>query len=129
MSKILEFRPHHFLCLPGYKGLNYDKNAKSSWDNLSKYLKENPDTQIKIVDGADSLCLSCPKKGVNCTESMVGKLDEAVKKLLDLKVGGIYVYKELSDKLKNLLDPERHAKICGDCFWRVYGLCKDTFKK
>lgn len=126
---IPQLRSHHLLCLPGYKGLNYNETAKTSWDNFSKMMKENPKLKIKIVDGPDSLCLNCPKKGVNCTEESVKRLDEKVKTLLNLKTGGVYFYKALNKKLKDLLDPKKHEKICGDCFWRIYGLCKDTFQK
>ena len=38
----IALRPHHFLCLPGYKGYNYNQSAKTSWDIISKQLRENP---------------------------------------------------------------------------------------
>jgi hypothetical protein len=129
MTKILQIRAHHFLCEPGYKGVNYDQNAKTSWDTITTYLKENPNAKIEIVEGPDSFCSSCPKKGVNCTETYTKQLDDTVQKLLDLKIGAIYIYKQISEKLKEMLDPEKHAKACGDCYWRTLGFCKDTFKK
>ena len=129
MIKVLKFRPHHLVCLPGYKGANYDQSSKNSWDMLSKEIKENPNLKIKIVNGPDSLCLNCPKKGANCAEASVEKIDMAVKKILKLRLGGVYVYKEINDKLKGLLNPKKHATLCGDCFWRTLGFCKDTFKK
>ena len=51
----IALRPHHFLCLPGYKGYNYNQSAKTSWDIISKQLRENPDTDILIKSGKDDL--------------------------------------------------------------------------
>ena len=32
----IALRPHHFLCLPGYKGYNYNQAQVNSWDIISK---------------------------------------------------------------------------------------------
>lgn len=132
MNDLIELRPHHFMCIPGYKGYNYDEASKNSWDKLTEQLKANPDTKVKIVDGADTLCLKCPNNpslSQTCNESYVKKLDIAVKKILGLKTGDIYLYSDLNKKIKDLLNPEKHAKICGDCDWRAFGVCTDTFAK
>ena len=51
----IALRPHHFLCLPGYKGYNYNQAQVNSWDIISKQLKDNPDTDILIKSGKDDL--------------------------------------------------------------------------
>lgn len=132
MEHHITIRPHHFLCLPGYKGYGYSKEHANSWDRLSQSLAQYPNMKLKIVKGRDTLCEKCPnngESGVNCNENFLKKLDEKVKKLLGLDEKKIYRYDEILDKLKDLLDPKKHAELCGDCGWREYGLCKDTFKK
>lgn len=132
MGKIIEIRAHHFMCLPGYKGYNYGDKIKNNWDNVSRLIKEYPETPVKIINGPDTLCIDCPHNAENkntCKKGFVNNLDETVKKLLGIKVSEVYTYAELDKKIHELLDPQKHAEICGDCMWRAYGLCKDTFEK
>lgn len=132
MKNHITLRPHHFLCLPGYKGLAYNKAHASSWDALSKALKEYPNMKVKIVEGKDTLCKKCPnngENGVSCNENFLKLLDIKVKTLAKLENNFIYKYDEVLDKIKKILNPKKHLELCGDCHWRDYGLCKDTFKK
>lgn len=132
MTKMISLRAHHLMCLPGYKGLNYTPESKSNWDVISNMLKENPGTIVQIAKGQDILCLRCPHNSENnstCREAFVKRLDEAVQSIMGIKVLELYKYEELNKKIHSILNPEMHAKICGDCMWRAYGVCKDTFKK
>jgi len=132
MTKIIELRAHHFMCIPDYRGLNYSEESKNSWDIITQQLKEDPETLIKIVDGPDMLCTKCPhspEAANSCKNDFVLLLDNKVKELLGFKTNDIYSYKEISEKLMDLMDPQKHAQMCGDCMWRAYGVCIDTFKK
>lgn len=126
-------RPHHFLCLPGYKGHSYNKEHATSWDTLSKLIASNPNIKVRIVEGEDTLCLKCPnskKIGGTCDEKTVKEIDEKVKYFLNLENNTLYIFKEIVEKARKLLDPQKHEQLCGDCEWRTkFGLCKDTFKK
>lgn len=122
-------RPHHFLCLPGYVGLGYSKEHANSWDMISKLLPRHPDMKVRIVENEDTLCFKCPSNG-KCDNSFVKKLDEKVKNLLNIENNQFYIYKELAEKLKEILNPQKHEELCENCGWRTkFGLCKDTFKK
>ena len=125
-------RPHHLLCLPGYKGISYSKEHANNWDRISKLILQYPEIRIKIISGQDTLCKKCPnsaEKNVSCNEKWIKLLDEKVKSLVGLVDNKIYTYKELSSKVKDILNPTKHKSLCGDCQWRIYGLCKDTFSK
>lgn len=132
VNEPMPFRPHHWLCLPGYKGYSYDKTHKTNWDYLSQMLLLNPYTKVKIVTEEDNLCIGCPNSKIEkgkCMEVYVKALDKTVINILELIEGGIYIYGEQLGKLRKILTPEKHAQICGDCEWRQLGLCKDTFER
>lgn len=126
-------RPHHFLCLEGFKGFGYNPEHAKSWNSFSQIVKANPDIPVQIVSGEDSLCLSCPnskKLGGSCDEKVVSLIDRRVKEFLSLEYGKTYIFREIICKAKCIFDPELHEKICGHCGWRaIHGFCKDTFKK
>lgn len=131
--KPIEIRPHHFLCLPGYEGISYDLSHKNHWDKFSEIFNQRPNTPVKIVEGKDDLCLNCPNNGKNkyvkCNEKALEILDKRLQNILNLKINKIYSYKQILNKLKEILDPQKHKELCGDCYSRTLGLCKDTFKK
>jgi len=124
-------RPHHFLCLPGYKGYNYNQTQKTSWDNISKYLNEHPDTDILILSGKDDLCKKCPNDGTGtaiCKDDNVNKLDEKVKNLIGIETGKTYKYSDILNKVKSTITEDIHKNLCKTCAWWQKGLCRDTFK-
>lgn len=127
----IALRPHHFLCLQGYKGYNYNQTQISSWDAISKQLNENPDTDILILESKDDLCKKCPNDGVQskttCLEKNVSALDKKVQDLLGLVTGQIYKYSDILKKLHEIMTPEKHAELCSECAWWKKGLCHDSF--
>lgn len=131
-KKIIDLRPHHFLCLPGYKGYAYSKEHANNWDKISIQVLHNPNTKVKIVEGNDTLCLNCPNatnKGIKCNQNLITELDNKVMQLLGLVTGQVYNYSKVLDNLKQILNPQKHAELCNGCHWRNIGLCKDTFNK
>lgn len=127
----ISLRPHHFLCLQGYKGRNYSRSQINSWNYISQILKANPQTDILVVDGADDLCAKCPAlvgKKSRCIEKNVKNLDEQIKNLLGLTIGKIYKYDEVVKNLYKKMTEEMHTKLCSGCMWWKMGLCRDTFK-
>lgn len=132
MKNYIEWRPHHWMCMKGYIGISYNKKHANTWDRVYKLLKQYPDTKVKLTMAEDTLCKNCPNNATasgNCNSNFVQKLDKKVRSLLNLKEGGIYHYNKISEKLSEILTPQKHEAICGDCSWREVGLCKDTFKK
>ena len=123
-------RPHHFLCLPGYKGYNYNQAQVNSWDKISKQLKENPDTDILILSGKDDLCKKCPNDGKGtavCRDNSVNELDKKVQFLIGVETGKKYKFSEIMRRMKWIMTPEVHESLCSGCTWWQKGLCHDTF--
>ena len=88
--------------------------------------------KVKIVKGKDTLCKKCPNNGGNgtvCNETFLKILDEKVKNLVKLENNITYQFDEILAKIKKILNSQKHRELCGECHWRDYGLCKDTFKK
>lgn len=132
MNNFITMRPHHFLCLPGYKGISYNSEHATSWDKISKSLAQYPNMRVKITLKQDTLCKKCPNNAENkasCAEHWVKALDKKVNNLLNLEENKIYRYNEILQRVQKILNPHKHKNLCGDCEWRTYGLCKDTFKK
>ena len=129
----ISLRPPHFLCLQGYKGLNYSKSQANSWSKISKQLDKNPDADILIIDGNDDLCKKCPaivqSRKSRCIENSVNLLDEKVAGILDIAKGEIYKYSEILEKIKKNFTKEKHQELCSDCAWWQKGLCRDSFEK
>lgn len=131
----ITLRPHHFLCLQGYRGYNYSTTQVGVWDKVANVLKENPDTIISIGKGKDSLCKTCPaSKNFNrsffiCIEQNIQELDNKVKSILGLRTNQRMKYSTVVKKLKEKFTKEKHEELCSKCFWWQKGLCHDSFKK
>ncbi|MBR1425649.1 DUF1284 domain-containing protein [bacterium] len=129
----VSLRPHHFLCLKGYRGLSYNETHKTSWSLISKLLKESPGMDVLIVHGNDDLCKKCPaqviKNRARCLETAVNELDENVKNLLGIVTGNVYKYSDIQKILQEKMTSEKHSDLCSFCAWWKKGLCRDSFKK
>lgn len=129
----ISLRPHHFLCIQGYKGLNYSNAQTVNWSSISYLLKNNPQTDIVILNGKDDLCKQCPSELIKhrayCKENVVNGLDNKVSELLGIVVGHIYKYSEIQDKLNKFMTHQKHKELCSECAWWKKGLCKDSFEK
>lgn len=128
-------RPHHFLCLKGYKGFNYSSKQVENWDKVVQILIKNPDTDIFIASGKDSLCQTCPlslgtKKGIRrCLEQNILELDNKIKTLLGIEVGEKYRYSDVVEIMNKKVTKEKHQELCSKCLWWRNGLCQDSFDK
>ncbi len=129
----ISLRPHHLLCLKGYRGFNYNTTHKTNWGLISNLLKEYPEADILIVKGQDDLCKKCPAQLINkqsrCRETAVDNLDSNVQNLLKLAAGKIYKYGDIMKDLESQMTQEQHRTWCSFCAWWKKGLCKDSFKK
>lgn len=129
----ISLRPHHLLCLKGYKGLNYNQTQIMEWSKVSLELEKNSDIDILIIDSCDDLCQKCPaivnNKNLRCKTQSVEKLDNAIKSLIGIVAGNTYKYKELTNKLNEIMTFDKHKNFCSNCCWWKKGLCQDSFIK
>lgn len=128
----ISLRPHHFLCLQGFKGQSYNNVQVGYWGIISKLLKDNPQADVFIKKGKDELCANCSseifRNKFKCIEKNVSILDEKIINILGLKSGATYKFGEIEDLLHKKMTPEKHKKLCSLCTWWQKGLCHDSFK-
>ncbi len=129
----IPIRPHHFLCLQGYRGQNYSRQQSVFWIAMSAHLKQNPEADMLIVTGKDELCKLCPAALLNknsyCKEKEVNILDKKIQEILGIVSGHVYKYSEIIDNLNKKMTPEIHKNLCEMCAWWKKGLCRTTFDK
>ena len=122
----INLRPHHLLCIPGYKGHGYSKEFEANMEKVVNSL--NQGTKVKITVGNDDICRSCLNPSSNiCHSNFVNKLDSSVMNLLGLSEGDMVDYKETIQGLRAKIDADYHRQICSECIWMKKGLCTDTF--
>ena len=95
-GNVLYLRPHHINCIFFYRGLGYDEKFTKNMNTITGLLKIKGDTEIKLINNCDDLCMACPnnKKCICESEEHVRSFDK--KKLIS---------------------------ICGDCEWFKQGVC------
>ena len=80
----LWLRPHHLLCLQSFVGHGYSKEFVQQMSVVKQQLTDSPDTPVKIVQGADMLCLHCPNcKMGTCTSDKPDIFDQLVLNILN----------------------------------------------
>lgn len=81
----LWLRPHHLLCLQSFVGHGYSEEFVQQMSVVKQQLTDSPDTPVKIVQGADMLCLHCPNcKMGTCTSDKPAIFDQLVLNRLTL---------------------------------------------
>ena len=121
----MELRPHHLLCMQGYRGKGYDSEFVNNMDRVTAFLSENPDYRIRIKEGCDVLCSECPnmtEEGKCTTQDFVSFLDRSVTECLGIKEGE-YSYGDAADQINRRLTKEVYYNICGSCQWFRNGIC------
>ena len=125
-------RRHHAKCIQKYQGFAHSEEQASTLDNVKNAITNNPNIQVKIIEGKDAICEKCPSNGgkaLKCDEVCMTKRDEKAGDILGLEVGKFYSWKEeITEKLKALTQ-KQHEEICEDCFFWKWKICKDTFQK
>jgi hypothetical protein len=132
---MLNLRGHHLICLNFFKGEGYDevfiKNLK---EILGKMEKEN----IKVVEGFDDICKSCPYlKDGKCqyeegAEEKIREQDKVALELLKIKEGEIVKWEEIKNKLLEVFS-QWYERYCYDCDWlkvcETHQLFQDLFQE
>jgi hypothetical protein len=133
MKNHIEWRPHHGLCRHSYVGIAYNSEQTKHWNRIFNSLEKYPEMRVKIVLAEDVLCKSCPNSKNNfqkCNQSVIKKLDIAVMKLLGIKEGNIYRFKDIEHKLHDKMTYQKHKNLCENCgWWSMWGICENAFKK
>lgn len=125
--KYINLRPHHFLCIPGYKGYGYSREFEVNMEKVIKSLNQGVNAKVTLEN--DDICKFClnPQNNV-CSNHFTQNIDLKVMNILGLKEGEFVDFQEKLDVLKTVLTPKIHKEICGECIWMKKGFCSDTFE-
>lgn len=122
----LQLRGHHLLCLLGFRGMGYSPDFTANMADVYSLLREHPETEITIVEGADDLCRYYPSDQPNhCGSCSVHTRDQRILELLALQHGDTLAWGAVLERVGLSLAPEDLNEICATCPWLSYGLCQE----
>ena len=130
-----KIRPHHLLCILGYRGLGYNENFTSNMTKIVKDLRSNPNTIINVSPEADDICIACPynSKGICVkkpnSEEIVHNLDSEYLKLFQIPLKTPISIKYVWKNIVSSVSVEAMKNICKECEWWSYGYCSEGLGK
>lgn len=117
METPLRLRPHHGLCIYGFRGRGYSREFTAHMSEVVQKLKDIPTTKIVVTKGCDDLCRCCPNnKDGQCTSKKPEHFDEAVRERAGLTYGETLAWDELCLKTRPLY-LHKLDEICASCEW------------
>lgn len=128
---MLEIRPHHILCIFGWRGRGYDEQFTGNFNKIVDSLWQVKESELKLVAGADDVCRACPNYNFDqCrletdTQLSADAIDRRVLKRVDLKTGEIYRVKDLLSRVALDIRPAELISICDGCMWLELGWCAE----
>jgi len=128
----MRLRPHHLLCLYGFRGLGYSEQFVENMQGIINKIRNNPSIEIELVDGVDAICLKCPHNVENkCSKpgSNVGDFDQEIINRLEIDIGKIVESKSLLNLVEKTIKPEELSGICKGCEWLELGFCQEGLRR
>ncbi len=128
---MFSFRPHHFLCTLGFKGMGYSPVFVQNYNEIVKALHENEELLIHVVDQTDSICNACPhRRGELCdSHEKIQGLDARHANTLQLKAGDRISWRESKKRIKERMSLDKFHQVCEGCEWKSLGVCEAALKK
>ena len=128
-STLIRLRPHHFICMRGFKSEGYSQEFVCRMGETISRLHDDPDQIIEVVTGNDDICRYCPRLGedglCDCDQK-VSVYDDQVQKCFNIHEGRT-PFREIQKSVDEHLTEEMLEKICADCQW--LDLCLKPFKE
>ena len=128
---MINIRPHHLLCIHGFRGKGYSDDFVKSMTDIVNEIKKNKDIKLNITYGTDDICCNCPNKiGDNLCigQEKIINLDHGVIEALKLEER-MYSYAEVAKKINKELTITQFQEICSTCEWYSLGYCKEGLFK
>ena len=125
-SPAVYLRPHHLLCIQKFTGHGYDAAFTAHMTALCERLRQEPETPVVLVSGADDLCAACPHciGGICDAKEKTDALDRDVLEALTLPETP-QPWTILAENARNIIrNTNTFDSICGCCQW--FELCKIT---
>lgn len=119
LSKIIELRPHHAICIQHFVGKGYSKEfTQNMYSTISELELNNP--LVKLVSKCDVICGVCPNRiGNNCeNEAKIQLLDIGTLDKCYLEIGQELSWEDLKGSVrKNIIDKNLLQDVCHSCEW------------
>lgn len=122
----IRLRPHHLLCIQGFRGQGYSPTFVANMARLKEMLDELPETAVEIAGGVDDICGFCPHldDGACVRQGQrVDELDRRILARLGLAAGDTSTWSQLVDGIREKVEPTALAELCGGCNWLDLGFC------
>lgn len=135
LARPLNIRPHHLLCILGFRGLGYNEEFISTMGKVVGKLRSDPTFPMSLVVGCDAICAACPhNKEGKClkrvdSEVKVMSLDLKMLPKLGFEVGAQVSAGEAWQRIKERITSEDMAELCRDCEWRGLGYCVEGLER
>lgn len=128
----IRLRPHHLLCIYGFRGLGYSKEFINNTQGIIDRIGENPSIEIEVVRGVDDICLKCPHNvGSKCIRPgrNVDEFDEGILGRLKMVAGRRLEARSLLGLMEGTISPEELSSICKGCEWLRLGYCEQGLRR
>ena len=122
MSKTINLRPHHLLCISFFKGKGYSDEFISNMNHIVSLLNKDDSTPIALVLGEDDLCTHCPNNQNRiCTaEDKSSRYDQLTLSALGIDTNSHpkILYSTLHAQAdEKIINCGKRESICSDCQW------------
>ncbi len=130
---MLTFRPHHFLCALGFRGLGYSPAFVANFQSILAQLNApNGDaTLLQVVKDTDAICSPCPhrKEQLCHYQTKIQKLDQAHSQALGIKPGEQLTWGEAKERIAKRISIAQFHQICAQCAWKALGICAQALSE
>lgn len=122
----IRLRPHHLLCIHGFRGQGYSPTFIANFARLKELLDDVPETPVEIAAGIDDICSFCPHLGegyCNRPGQRVGEMDHEILGRLGIATGEHGAWSQFVDSVRQKIYPSALEEICEGCRWVDLGFC------
>lgn len=123
MKTQLNIRAHHLLCIPRFYSGGYNKEFGKNLKEVCFYIRENPDSKIKVLKTCDDVCDKCPYKKDNICKKTpklnywIIAQDNKVLKRLRLKNNSVHKAKDVFNISMEKINSDDVKSICMGCIF------------
>ena len=127
-------RPHHLLCILGFRGKGYSSRFVTEFAQLVSSLEDGEkgdNKSIRIVGRADRICHACPnREGHLCEkEGEIKKLDDQHSAALEVSDGSTLTWGDAKKKIKDRISLGVFHQICNGGSWKSLGYCQEALER
>jgi hypothetical protein len=125
-------RPHHLLCIQGFRGQGYSPTFIANLSRIKEYFEAAPDAPVELVHGVDEICDYCPHLDSNdCTRpgQKVSELDRMALERMKLSAGMTESWSFFVDAICEHIDTAKMDEVCHGCNWIDLGFCAQGIEK